>query len=293
LIVSAFSERSLRHMDRTELNRKADVLRSLHDRTRILVLPNAWDAVGARIFEDAGFPAIATTSAGIAWVLGYPDGERIGRDEMAEMVGRICRAASVPVTADMEAGYGPEPADVAATVRAVIAAGAVGLNLEDGRSGGETGLWDVAVQVERLRAARAAAESAGVRVVINARTDVYLHSVGAESERFDHAVRRANAYREAGADCLFIPGVRDATVIGALAGAINGPINILAGPGTPTIPELHKLGVARVSVGSGPMRAALTLLRRIAEDLRGPGDFTSFGRDVISHAEVNQLLANE
>jgi 2-methylisocitrate lyase-like PEP mutase family enzyme len=280
-------------MDRTELQRKADVLRSLHDRTRILVLPNAWDAAGARIFEAAGFPAIGTTSAGIAWALGYPDGERIGRDEMAEVVGRICRAVSVPVTADMEAGYGPKPSDVAATVEAVIAAGAVGINLEDGRHDGTSGLWDIDEQVKRLRAARAAAEAAGVRIVINARTDVYLHGIGAEGERFDHTVRRANAYREAGADCLFIPGVRDAAVIGALARAVNGPINILAGPGAPPIPELQKLGVARVSVGSGPMRAALTLLRRIAEDLRGPGDFTSFGRDVISHAEVNQLLANE
>jgi 2-methylisocitrate lyase-like PEP mutase family enzyme len=280
-------------MDRTELKRKADVLRSLHDRTRILVLPNAWDAAGARIFEKAGFPAIGTTSAGIAWALGCPDGERIGRDEMAEFIGRICRAVSVPVTADMEAGYGPKPSDVAATVRAVIAAGAVGLNLEDGRHDSTSGLWDIDEQVGRLRAARAAAEAAGVGIVINARTDVYLHGIGAEGERFDHTVRRANAYREAGADCLFIPGVRDAAVIGALARAINGPINILAGPGSPPIPELQKLGVARVSVGSGPMRAALTLLRRIAEDLRGPGDFTSFGRDVISHAEVNGLLAKE
>jgi 2-methylisocitrate lyase-like PEP mutase family enzyme len=278
-------------MDHTDLQRKAEVLRSLHDRTRILVLPNVWDAAGARIIEEAGFPAVATTSAGVAWTLGHPDGERISRDEMAEMVGRICRAVSVPVTADMESGYGPEPAHVAATVRAVIDAGAVGLNLEDGRHG-KPGLWDIAIQVERLRAARAAAEAAGVRVVINARTDVYLRGIGAESERFDHAVRRANAYREAGADCLFIPGVRDAAVIGALARAVNGPINILAGPGSPPIPELQKLGVARVSVGSGPMRAALTLLRRIAEDLRGPGDFTSFGQEVISHAEVNRLLSN-
>ncbi len=278
-------------MECTQLNRKADVLRSLHDRQRILVLPNVWDAAGARIFEEAGFPAIATSSAGIAWALGYPDGERISRDEMADVVGRICRAASVPVTADMEGGYGPTPADAAATVQAVIAAGAVGLNLEDGLNDGTTGLRDIAVQLERLQAAREAAESAGVRIVINARTDVYLHGVGPESERFDHAVRRANAYREAGADCLFIPGVRDAAVIGALARAINGPINILAGPGSPPIPELQELGVARVSVGSGPMRAALTLLRRIAEDLRGPGNFSSFGRDVISHAEVNRLMS--
>ena len=278
-------------MDRETQRRKADAFRKLHDRRRILVLPNAWDVISARIFEEAGFPAVATSSAAVAWTLGYPDGEHIRREEMGEIVRRIAQALAVPVTADMEAGYGPDPADTAATVRAVLDAGGVGLNLEDAVHGEKRALLDFTVSVERIRAARAAAESSGVPIVINARTDVYLLGIGAEGERFDHAVRRANAYREAGADCLFVPGVRDAKTIGELVRAINGPINVLAGPGTPSVAELEQLGVARVSMGGGPMRATLTLVRRIAAELRDAGVFASFTRDTMSYDEVHRLLA--
>jgi 2-methylisocitrate lyase-like PEP mutase family enzyme len=270
---------------------KANAFLRMHDRSRILVLPNAWDAASARVFAQAGFPAIASTSAGVAAALGYPDGELIGRDEMAQAVARIVRSVAVPVTADMEAGYGPVSDAVAETVRAVIAIGAVGINLEDSTSDKDNPLFEISAQVERIRAARNAAERGGVPIVINARTDVYLLSVGKESERFDHSVRRANAYRGAGADCLFIPGVKDAPTIAALVRAITGPINVLAGPGTPSIPELEKLGVARVSVGSGPMRAALTFTRKIAQELRQQGTYELFTRDVMTHAEVNKLMA--
>jgi 2-methylisocitrate lyase-like PEP mutase family enzyme len=180
---------------------------------------------------------------------------------------------------------------VAQTVRAVLAAGAVGMNLEDGTSDPEHPLLDPAHQVERIRAAREAAASARIPLVLNARTDVYLRGVGAERDRFDHAVRRANSYREAGADCLFVPGVRDASTLAALVRAIDGPLNVLAGSGMPPIPELERLGVARVSMGSGPFRAALTLTRRIAEQLRGPGLYDLFARDTLTHAEVNELMS--
>jgi 2-methylisocitrate lyase-like PEP mutase family enzyme len=278
-------------MDRTTQARKADALRRLHDRSRILVLPNAWDVGSACVFAAAGFPAVATSSAGVAWALGHPDGQHISRAEMADAVRRIARRVAVPVTADMEGGYGDDGASAAETVRAVIAAGAVGLNLEDGTHRPDRPLLELAAQVERVRAARQAADAEGVPVVLNARTDVYLAEVGPESGRFDEAVRRANAYREAGADCLFVPGVRDPATIGALVRAINGPVNILAGPGTPPVAELERLGVARVSVGGGPARAALTLARRVAEELRGPGTYTLFTRDTLSYAEVNRLLA--
>jgi 2-methylisocitrate lyase-like PEP mutase family enzyme len=277
-------------MDRTTQQQKAAALRRLHDRTRILVLPNAWDVASARLFEEAGFPAIATTSAGVAWSLGYPDGEQIGRREMAEAVARIARRVAVPVTADMEAGYGPAAEDVVATVQAVVEAGAVGLNLEDSRQEAAP-LIDLDTQVERIRAARAAAAAAGVEVVLNARTDVYLAGVGPEAERFEHAVRRANAYRAAGADCLFIPGVSDTSAIAALVKAVNGPLNVLAVPGTPPVAELERLGVARVSIGGGGMRAALTVTRRLAEELRGPGTFMTFTRDTLTYAQVNRLLS--
>jgi 2-methylisocitrate lyase-like PEP mutase family enzyme len=265
---------------------KAARFRQMHEGPGILVLPNAWDAATARIFQAAGFQALATTSAGIAFAAGYPDGEHISRDEMLAGVRRITGAVAVPVTADMESGYGDSVAAAEATAQGVLAAGAVGLNIEDASSGR---LLDIAVHADRVRAIRRVAIEAGVPLVINARTDVYLLQAGAPETRFDESVRRANAYREAGADCLFIPGVRDAATIGSLARAIHGPINILAVAGTPAIDELKRLGVARVSVGSGPMRATLTLVRRIAEELQR-GTYASFTEDVISHAEVNKLM---
>jgi 2-methylisocitrate lyase-like PEP mutase family enzyme len=170
----------------------------MHGAGRILVLPNVWDVVSARLFEQAGFGALATTSAGIAFALGYPDGERISRAEMIAAVGRIAGRVSVPVTADMEAGYGPRPEDVAETVRETIAAGAVGMNLEDADPAG-SGLFEPERQVERVRAAREAAEATGVPFTLNARTDVFLMRVGEASGRLAHAVRRLTAYREAGA----------------------------------------------------------------------------------------------
>src|SRR5437899_3449980 len=191
-------------MDPQTQHQRAAALRRLHQGPGILVLPNAWDVASARLIETAGFPAVATTSAGVAFALGYPDGERISRGEMAEAVRRIAARVRVPVTADMEAGYGRTPQSAAATARAVIAAGAVGMNLEDAPADGD-GLLDVALQADRIRAACDAAASAGVPLVINARTDVFLARIGAPETRLAHAVSRLNAYRAAGADSLFAP----------------------------------------------------------------------------------------
>ncbi|MBZ5726218.1 MAG: isocitrate lyase/phosphoenolpyruvate mutase family protein [Acidobacteriia bacterium] len=259
----------------------------MHAGPGILVLPNAWDAASARIFEETGFPALATTSAGVAYALGYPDGERISRDEMLAAVRRIAAAVAIPVTADMEGGYGPAVADAEATARGVLEAGAIGLNFEDARGGR---LLETAQHAGRVRAMRRVADEAGVPLVINARTDVFLLQVGAPESRLAEAIARANAYREAGADCLFIPGVRDAETIAALAGAIHGPINILATPGTPAAAELARLGVARVSTGSGPMRAAMSATRRLASELKRDGTYASFGEGVLTHAEANRLM---
>jgi 2-methylisocitrate lyase-like PEP mutase family enzyme len=258
---------------------KATILRNMHQGPRILVLPNAWDVASARIFEDAGFPAIATTSAGIANALGYPDVERISRDEMLWMVKRIAQAVSVPVTADVEAGYG----DPVGTARAVLDAGAVGMNLEDSALGGA--LADLPAQVRLIEQVRAASD-----IVINARTDVYLFAVGDEATRFDRTVERLNAYRKAGADSLFAPGVRDPETIGRLAKAVNGPLNILATAGTPSIAELERLGVRRVSVGSGPMRAAMGLTKRIAKELMEHGTFASMTEGAMLYPEANALF---
>ncbi len=268
---------------------KAALFRRLHQGPGILVLPNVWDVASARIVEQAGFPAIATSSAGVAFALGYPDGERISRDEMTSVVARIVAHVDVPVTADMEAGYGRGPEDAAATVRAVIAAGAVGMNFED--SPGEAGepLLPEALQVERVRAAREAANATGVPFVLNARTDVFLEQVGEPAGRLAHAVRRLNAYRSAGADCLFAPGVSDPATIATLVKEVHGPLNVLAVAASPPIRELERLGVSRVSLGSGPMRAGLTVLRCLAEELRTAGTYGVLA-GAIPHAELNRLL---
>ncbi|MBZ5622467.1 MAG: isocitrate lyase/phosphoenolpyruvate mutase family protein [Acidobacteriia bacterium] len=265
---------------------KAARFREMHHGPRILVLPNAWDAASARIFEQAGFQALATTSAGIAASLGYPDGERVGRDEMLAVVRRIVQAVSVPVTADLESGYGASTADVEATARGAIAAGAVGLNLEDARA---RILLEMAQAVERIRAVRRVADEAGVPLVINARIDVLLRQAGPPETRVEETIRRANAYRDAGADCLFVPAALDAETIGRLVGAIRGPVNILALPGVPSISELERLGVARVSTGSGPMRATMTLTRRIAEELK-QGEFRAITEAITTYAEVNRRM---
>jgi 2-methylisocitrate lyase-like PEP mutase family enzyme len=228
---------------------KADAFRKLHDRKRLLLLPNAWDVASARIFEEAGFPAIATTSAGIAYSLGYSDRERISRSEMTAAVRRIVEAVRTPVSADVEAGYGGRTSDVVETVDAMIEAGAIGVNLEDATHSRKKALFDVAVQEDRLHSARTAAKKAGVPIVINARTDVFLLSVGSESERLEDVILRATAYHRAGADCVFVPGVSDRSTIESLVAAIPSPHNILAGPGTPPVAVLRKIGVARLSLG--------------------------------------------
>jgi 2-methylisocitrate lyase-like PEP mutase family enzyme len=258
---------------------KVEILRNLHQGPGILVLPNAWDVASARIFEATGFPAIATTSAGVANSLGYPDVERIPRDEMIGIVKRIARSVSVPVTADVEAGYG----DPVGTARAVLDAGAVGMNLEDSSIDGS--LADLAAQVRIIQQIRAAAD-----IVINARTDVYLFGVGDEATRFDRTVERLNAFHKAGADSLFVPGVRDPETIGRLAKAVHGPINILATAGAPSIAELERLGVRRVSVGSGPMRASMGLTQRIAKELKEHGTFASMTEGAMPYQEANQLF---
>jgi 2-methylisocitrate lyase-like PEP mutase family enzyme len=268
---------------------KAEAFRAMHRGPKILVLPNAWDVASARIFEEAGVAAIATTSAGIAFTLGYPDGQKIPRDEMLSCVSRIAAKVKIPVTADVEAAYGDRPEDAALTARAVIEAGAVGLNLEDGTDDPQNPLTDLSLQLEKIAAMRETAQSLGVPLVLNARTDVYLSQVGKAEGRFAEAVRRLAAFRDAGADCLFIPGLRDLPTITQLVRELHHPVNILVGPGSPSITELQKIGVARVSLGSSAMRATLGLAQKIAQELQTTGSYASL-EDAPSHAEVNRML---
>jgi 2-methylisocitrate lyase-like PEP mutase family enzyme len=269
---------------------KAMQFRQLHRGPRALVLPNVWDVASARIIEEAGFAAIATTSAGVAFSLGYPDGQKILPEEMIARIGRIARAVQLPVTGDIEAGYGSTPEDAARTTRELIQAGAVGMNLEDSSGSPDRSLIDLQLAIEKIKAAREAAAQLRVPVVVNARTDVYLLPDAQAAGGYDEAQRRLTAYRDAGADCVFAPGVKDAETIGRLVGDLQCPVNILAVSGMPSIPELEKLGVARVSLGSGPMRATLALLRRMAEELKTSGTYSALD-GALPSPEVNRMFS--
>ncbi len=270
---------------------KAEQFRKLHRGPRILVLPNAWDVASARILEELGYLAIATTSAGIAFSLGYPDGQRVSREQMLEVVARIARAVRVPVTADMEAGYGTTVQDMSETARALIASGAIGLNLEDVTGEDESSHVNMTLQMEKIRAIRETASSLGVALVLNARTDTYLMPIGPAETRFDRTVERLRAYRQAGADCLFAPGLRDGETIRKLVAALDGPLNILLMPGGASVGELEKMGVARASAGSAVMRATLSLVQRIGKELMQAGSCDFLFDGTIAHAELNRLLS--
>jgi 2-methylisocitrate lyase-like PEP mutase family enzyme len=272
-----------------EQKRKAEMLRALHHGAKPLLLVNVWDVASARIIEQAGFPAVATTSAGIAFSEGHPDGQDIHADRMFARIAQIASAAQVPVTADVEAGYGETPEAASLTARNVILSGAVGMNLEDATGDPQRPLADLSQQVERIRAIREAAEKLDVALVLNARTDVYLLQVGEAAQRYDEALRSLQAFRDAGADCVFAPGLRDAPTIGRLVSDLNCPVNVLAGPGSPSVAELTGLGVKRISLGSGPIRAALGLLRRLAEEVKTQGTYDALD-GAPSHAEMNELM---
>jgi len=217
-------------------------------------------------------------------------GRRFSREEMLARAGRIARAVKVPVTADVEAGYGFGPEDAARTASEAIAAGVVGMNLEDATGDPAHPLVEQPVQLERIRAVKAAALKTGVLLVLNARTDVYLAQVGEAATRYDESAVRLLAYRDAGADCVFLPGVTDRETIGRIVRDLQCPVNILVGPGSPTIAELQGLGVARVSVGSSAMRATLGLVKRIAEELKTAGTYTSL-EGGIAYTDVNRMLS--
>ena len=268
---------------------KAEYFRSLHRAPPVLVLPNAWDAATARVFEAAGFRAVATTSAGVAAALGYPDGGVVPPREMIEAIARIARAVDVPVTADIEHAYAATPTAVAEVVLRVIAAGAVGINIEDCLPGAAD-LEPILLQADKIKAVVKAASNAGIRVVINARTDVFLRQIGDPSQRLDMAIARGNAYRTAGADSVFVPGVTDAPTIQSLTRGIAGPVNVLAVAGTPPVSELEQLGVAHVSVGSGPMRASIALVHEVAQELKTRGTYTSYTARALPYTDLNDLM---
>ena len=278
--------------DTKDLRAKAAKLKSLHVPGKPLVLVNVWDCASARIVAKTGAPAIATSSAGVAFANGYPDGQRIPRDRMLEAVARICEAVSVPVSADLESGYGDSAASLEVTVAGMLDAGAVGLNLEDHSGAPTDPLVEPELQLDKIRAVREAGSRRGIPIVLNARTDSYLRGLGSKEEMFEETIRRGEAYRDAGADCVFVPGLTDAAVIGEIVRRLGCPVNVLAGAGSPTLAELARLGVARVSLGSGPMRAAMTAFRRMTEGVLAKGAWSAL-EGIDAHRVFNDLMSEE
>ena len=255
----------------------------------IIVLPNAWDPGSAVLMAEVGFEAIATTSAGIAHAQGRPDGT-LGRDEMLAHVARIASAVPVPVTADLEHGYGPRAEDVAETVAAALGLGLAGCNIEDSGVGGDPALIDIGRACDRIRAARGAIPH-GHSFVLNVRTDPYL--CGGDLEAcFAEAVRRAHAYADAGADCVFVPGPMDAATVGRLAAAVSVPLNVLSAragrEASLTVADLGRLRVRRVSVGGSLALAAMGFVRNTLAGMTG-GTFT-FGPGAPTNAEMNRTM---
>ncbi|MFI6447345.1 isocitrate lyase/phosphoenolpyruvate mutase family protein [Kitasatospora sp. NPDC050543] len=271
---------------------KARLLHRLHRAGDPLVLANVWDAAGARLVAAAGAGAVATASASVSWTLGFPDGDRADLAAVLAQTARVVTAAGeLPVTADLESGFAETAAGVGESVTALLATGAVGVNLEDALHGGATPLRPVAEAAERIAAARAAADAAGVELFVNARTDVYLLAVGDPEQRLEAALTRARAYLDAGASGIFVPGVGDQETVAALAEALPAPLNVMAGPGAPAVPELAKLGVARISLGPGLASVAYAALRRAAEEVYATGTYGALSGG-LSYQELNQLLAD-
>jgi len=267
---------------------KAEVFRELHNRKDILVLPNAWDVPSARMFEDEGFPAVATSSAGMMVSLGYPDGESIPQREFDNAVRRISRILSVPLSVDVVGGFGDTSQGAAKSVRAVIRAGAVGINIEDYVHSAKK-LLPVDKQKAKLRGLIRLRETLKVPFVINARTDALRYAPGDDDAKMEEAIKRAEAYRDIGVDCVYPMGLTDAASISRFVRALDFPTNVMVRKGLPTVPELKRLGVARVSFGPAASYAAMGLLRRASREVREKGTFDLLTEGAITFDELNSL----
>lgn len=258
---------------------KADLFLKLHHDKELLVLLNSWDAGSSKLVEACGYKAVATTSMGVAASLGYPDCQVIQLSEMIEVITGIVNAVQVPVTADVEAGYGDNVDEIVESMKKLIATGLVGINIEDSIELSPD-LLDAKEFCKRLAAIRALSDSLGFHLVINARTDSFFTSKGSQKEKLSESIRRGNLYHEAGADCIFVQPVWDKETIATLVKEIDAPINILANPSTgaglpPSARELEDLGVARLSVGSTVMKATLALVKKVADEMRTAGTYST------------------
>lgn len=277
-------------MTPSEQAERAHTLRALHSGPRILILPNIWDPMGARLLESLGYPAVATASAAVAYSRGVDDGEKLPLDTVLRILGDITDAVAVPVTADLEAGYGRTPADVAETVRRALGAGIAGLNLEDTNPVTGT-LFPVGEQVARIHAVRSAADALRIPLVLNARTDVFLHEgPDPTPQKVREAVTRARAYLHAGADCIYPILLRDLETLRAFRVDVGAPINVYAAADAPSIAELQAAGINRLSLGPGLLKASLTTMKQVAEGLLAGGSYEAFTEGVVTNDEIRRHI---
>jgi 2-methylisocitrate lyase-like PEP mutase family enzyme len=272
-------------------NEKSRKLRELVRAPEILIMPGAYDVLSARLFEQMGFKAIQGTSGGIAAALGYPDGEVMSRDVFIELSGNFAAAVSVPFNADAERGYGDE-AGVRDTVRALVARGVAGMNLEDGAAKGRGGLVELSQQLRKIAAVMQTKRDLGSEFFLNARVDAFHVITDDPKQALDEAIRRGNAYAEAGGDCIFYLNLHSSETIKRVAKEVRAPISILAGLQSPSVKELQDLGVARVSYGSGFMKAAITGAKRLAQEIQQNGTVTAL-KDGVQTPEIAALIAGK
>jgi len=273
----------------TVANEKSRKLRELVRAPEILVMPGAYDVLSALLFEQMGFKAIQGTSGGIAASLGYPDGEAMSRDLFLQWSGTFAAAVNVPFNADGERGYGDE-AGVSETVRALVARGVAGMNLEDGAAKGKGGLVELSEQLRKIKAVMETKRQLGSEFFLNARVDAFHVIPDDPKKALDEAIRRGNAYAEAGGDCIFYLFLHSAEIIGRIAKEVKAPVSILAGPQSPSVSELQDLGVARVSYGSGFTKAAITGARRLAQEILEKGTCNLL-KDGVQTPEIVALVA--
>lgn len=280
-------------MDKKQQAKKAETFRELHRDPKLLVLPNIWDPLGARLLQHLGFPAVATASAAVAYSLGYNDGEVIAFDTMIDVVRRIAESVDVPLTADIERGYADSPEGVAENARAILDAGAVGINIEDSFS--ERGaLRPVTEQCDRIRAIRAMADREGIPLVVNARTDVWLSKKDASAEeKIEEIIDRARAYLDAGADCIYPITLGDLDILASVYAAIKAPINVYATTGAPPMRELEQAGISRLSLGPNLLKASLATMKAVALGLKNYEPYDVFTDNAMPIPEILGFVRRE
>ncbi|WP_080283415.1 isocitrate lyase/PEP mutase family protein [Clostridium botulinum] len=280
------------NMDITKQLYLAKQFQEIHHRNKMFILPNAWDVGSAVIYEKFNFPAVGTTSAGLAYSLGYSDGEKIDFEHIVQIVKQITQRISIPLSVDIELGYADTIDGIVENVTKLIEAGAVGINIEDGYSKPAPYLENLDIQIKKIQAISKLKKKLGIPFVLNARTCVFFIKAGKEEERLSIAIERANAFHKSGADCIFIPGAIEECNISKLIENIPAPINILATPMANNLENLERLGVRRLSLGSAPVRAAYSNLIETVKQIQDENKISKLLDHDFSYEIANKLFAH-